>query len=230
MQPKKKLPVIGNAGDCVDCGACVAVCPTGIDIRDGNQLECIQCALCIDACDDIMHKIGRPDSLIGYDTFRNFEAASHHERAPLHIVRPRTILYSALIALVMGIMTWAWLAREEVGVTLIQDRNPLYVALSDGGVRNGYTIKILNKNHKVHTFRVSVEGLPQAKMSLVGFEHADTPVEVETDTVRALKLYVTVPREARDALSGGATPFHIVVEDLSDGNRLYRATSFRSAQ
>lgn len=228
--PHRKGQSWDNRGDCIDCKACVAVCPMGIDIRDGNQLECIQCALCIDACDDIMAKIDRPRGLIGYETFRNFEAQSHHERAPLRIVRPRTILYSALIALVMGIMTWAWLARAVVGVTLIQDRNPLFVSLSDGGVRNGFTLKILNKNHDVHAFRVAIEGLPQASLSIVGFEHADAPVDVATDTVRAVKLYVTVPRTAKDALTGGATPFNFVVEDLSDGNRTYRATTFRSAE
>jgi cytochrome c oxidase accessory protein FixG len=228
--PHRKGQSWDNRGDCIDCKACVAVCPMGIDIRDGNQLECIQCALCIDACDDIMSRIDRPQGLIGYDTFRNFEAQSHHERAPLRIVRPRTILYSALIALVMGIMTWAWLARAVVGVTLIQDRNPLFVSLSDGGVRNGFTLKILNKHHDVHTFRVGIEGLPQASLSIVGFEHADAPVDVATDAVRAIKLYVTVPRTAKDALTGGATPFNFVVEDLSDGNRTYRATTFRSAE
>lgn len=228
--PHRKGQSWDNRGDCIDCKACVAVCPMGIDIRDGNQLECIQCALCIDACDDIMTRIDRPQGLIGYETFRNFEAQSHHERAPLRIVRPRTILYSALIALVLGIMTWAWLARAVVGVTLIQDRNPLFVSLSDGGVRNGFTLKILNKNHDVHAFRVSIEGLPAATLSIVGFEHADAPIDVATDTVRAIKLYVTVPRTAKDALTGGATPFNFVVEDLSDGSRTYRSTTFRSAE
>ena len=228
--PHRKGQSWDNRGDCIDCKACVAVCPMGIDIRDGSQLECIQCALCIDACDDIMDKIGRPDGLIGYDTFRNFEAQTHHERAPLRIARPRTILYSALIALVMGIMTWAWLARAEISISLIQDRNPLFVTLSDGGVRNGFTLKILNKNHHVHAFRFSVEGLPGAEASIVGFERADAPIEVATDTVRAVKLYVTVPKQARSALTSGATPFRVVVEDLSNGNQVYRDTTFRSAE
>ena len=86
--PHKKGQSWEGRGDCIDCKACVAVCPMGIDIRDGAQLECIQCALCIDACDDIMQRIERPQGLIAYDTFRNLDAASHHERAPLRARAP----------------------------------------------------------------------------------------------------------------------------------------------
>ena len=110
--PHKKGQSWEDRGDCIDCKACVAVCPMGIDIRNGVQLECIQCALCIDACDDIMQRIDRPQGLIAYDTFRNLDAASHHERAPLRIVRPRTILYAALIAVVGAVMLGAWLNRS----------------------------------------------------------------------------------------------------------------------
>ena len=91
-------------GDCIDCKACVAVCPTGIDIRDGSQLECIQCALCVDACNDIMGKIGRPPNLIAYDTVAKQEATAKGVHEPLHIVRPRTLLYAGLFALVGLIM------------------------------------------------------------------------------------------------------------------------------
>ncbi len=90
--PHKKGQSWDDRGDCIDCKACVAVCPMGIDIRDGAQLECIQCALCIDACDDIMGKVGRPQGLIAYETFRNMDARSEAERRPVSFVRPRTVL------------------------------------------------------------------------------------------------------------------------------------------
>jgi cytochrome c oxidase accessory protein FixG len=185
-------------GDCIDCKACVAVCPMGIDIRDGAQLECIQCALCIDACDDIMDRVGRPQGLIAYDTFRNLDSASHAERAPLRLVRPRTVLYSALIALVVGIMGWAFAMRADVEISVIEDRNPLFVRLSDGGIRNGYTLKILNKTHEPHRFIVGVDGIAASKMSVVGFEGGEMPVDA--DGLRAVKIYVTVPHAARAGL------------------------------
>ncbi len=227
--PHKKGQSWEERGDCIDCKACVAVCPMGIDIRDGNQLECIQCALCIDACDDIMDKIGRPTGLIGYDTFRNLDAASHHDRAPVRIVRPRTVLYSSLIALVAGIMLWAWMSRAVTTLSVIQDRNPLFVKLSDGGVRNGYTVKILNKNHEGHVFRISKTGLDDATISIVGYDQPSPAIDVDPDTLRALKVYVTVPGAAKGTLRGASTPFDFVVTDESDGNAIVRATTFRSA-
>src|SRR5207247_11172431 len=145
----------------------VAVCPMGIDIRNGVQLECIQCALCVDACDDIMQRIDRPQGLIAYDTFRNLDAASHHARAPLRIVRPRTLLYAALIAVVCAAVLGAWLNRSVLDVSVLHDRNPVFVQLSDGSLRNAFTVKILNKMHAARTFRIATEGLKGAELSVV---------------------------------------------------------------
>ena len=117
--PHKKGQTWEGRGDCIDCKACVAVCPTGIDIRDGAQLECIQCALCIDACDEIMDRIERPRGLVAYDTFKNLDV-SHQERAPLRLVRPRTILYAAVMALVAAIMLWAWLHRTTMEISVLR--------------------------------------------------------------------------------------------------------------
>jgi cytochrome c oxidase accessory protein FixG len=215
-------------GDCIDCKACVAVCPMGIDIRDGAQLECIQCALCIDACDDIMDRVGRPQGLIAYDTFRNLDSASHVERAPLRLIRPRTVLYSALIALVVGIMGWAFAMRADVEISVIEDRNPLFVRLSDGGIRNGYTLKILNKTHEPHRFVVGVDGIAASKMSVVGFEGGELPVDA--DGLRAMKIYVTVPHAARAGLRSGSTPLRFVVTDAGSGTTVVRETTFRSPE
>lgn len=224
--PHKKGQPWEGRGDCVDCKACVAVCPAGIDIRDGSQLECIQCALCIDACDDIMAKLGRPTSLIAYDTFRNMSVASEAERTPVRLVRPRTILYTGLIALVLGIMSWAFATRSAVEISVIEDRNPLFVILSDGGIRNGYTLKILNKRHDVQRFVVGIDGIAAAQMSIVGFEHGELPVDA--DGLRAVKVYVTVPHSARSSLSPGSTPLRFVVTDSATGAQIVRDTSFRS--
>lgn len=228
--PHKKGQTWVDRGDCVDCKACVAVCPMGIDIRDGAQLECIQCALCIDACDDIMSKVGRPQGLIAYETFRNTEAASEAEQRPVRLVRPRTILYSTLILIVLGIMGWAWVARSAVEITVIEDRNPLFVKLSDGGIRNGYTLKILNKAHDTQRFSVVIDGVPGLDTTIVGLQRGDAEVAVEANSVRAVKVYVTASPAVRPKLSGGSTPITFAVKDLATSEINIRGTSFRSPE
>jgi cytochrome c oxidase accessory protein FixG len=226
--PHKKGQPWAGRGDCVDCKACIAVCPAGIDIREGSQMECIQCALCIDACNDIMAKLDRPRGLIAYDTFRNLSVSSEEQRTPVRLVRPRTVLYTALIALVVGIMGWAFAMRSDVEISLIEDRNPLFVRLSDGGVRNGYTLKILNKTHEPQRFVVGVHGIAAVRMSVVGFDGGELPVDA--DGLRAVKIYVTVPREARASLDGGSTPLRFVVTDAGSGAAVVRDTTFRSPE
>lgn len=227
--PHKKGETWEGRGDCIDCRACVAVCPTGIDIRDGAQLECIQCALCIDACDEIMEKLDLPSGLIAYDSFRNLPITSAQERKPIRLVRPRTILYTILIAIVLGVMGGAFAARSEVEISVIEDRNPLFVTLSNGGVRNGYTLKILNKTHLEHRFHVAVEGIASSAIAVVGSNDAAGDLLVEADGVRAFKLFVTVPAAMKDQLELGATPLRFVVTDAETGARVVRDTTFRSA-
>ncbi len=132
-------------GDCVDCNLCVAVCPTGIDIRDGNQLECISCALCVDACNSVMEKVGRPLGLITYDTERNQQNRAAGRPTIYRLVRPRTLIYSLLFLVVAGAMLWSLLFRPTLDINVLQERSPLFVTLSDGDIRNGYTLNLLNK-------------------------------------------------------------------------------------
>jgi polyferredoxin len=199
----------------------------GIDIRDGPQLECIQCALCIDACDEIMEKVGRPPKLIAYDTFRNLDAASHGARAPLRVIRPRTLLYTGALLLAVLIMMLALSAKTTLDVNVQADRNPLFVTLSDGGIRNSYNIRILNKQYETRAFTLELRGLPEARFALLGMEGEATPrIEVAPDNLRTLKAFVTVPREAAGAMRSQA-PFEIVVRDLSDGAETSRETVFR---
>jgi cytochrome c oxidase accessory protein FixG len=215
-------------GDCVDCKACVAVCPMGIDIRDGPQLECIQCALCIDACDEIMTKVGRPTGLIAYATFRNLDDPKAGPRDGLRILRPRTALYAGLMGLVGAIMLWAIANRSILDVSVLADRNPLFVTLSDGSLRNNYTIKILNKVHDVRSFRLTATGLPGAELTVAGFENEHPIIEVVPDNLRALRLHVTIPASRVAALASDATPFRLTVTDVEDGTETHRDTTFRS--
>jgi cytochrome c oxidase accessory protein FixG len=225
--PHKKDETWEGRGDCIDCNQCVAVCPMGIDIRHGPQLECIQCALCIDACDEVMEKIGRPPKLIAYDTFRNLDAASHGDRAPIRLMRPRMILYSGALLLVTLILLWALSAKSVLDVTVQADRNPLFVQLSDGGVRNSYTIRILNKQYETRSFSLEVQGLEKADFSLLGLEgDAASKIEVAPDNLRTLKAFVTMPRDTVRTM-GSQTPFTIIVQDQADGTETSRETIFR---
>jgi cytochrome c oxidase accessory protein FixG len=194
---RKKAQAIGEkVGDCVDCNACVAVCPAGIDIRDGQQLECITCALCIDACDSVMEKVGSPKGLISYSTLKTYNA---HKAGGLAVIgwrsflRPRTFVYTAIWLAVGLAMFYSLMHRERLDVSVLNDRNPLYVQLSDGGIRNGFTIKILNMEQRPRNFAVSAEGLPGSTMTMTGGNGEslrEFNVDVEADKLRAIKVYV----------------------------------------
>lgn len=210
-------------GDCVDCKACVTVCPMGIDIRDGQQLECIQCALCIDACDDIMKKVGRPTGLVAYDTIAGLEAAATGAKsAGLKLLRPRTMLYAALIGLVGTIMLIALANRSVLDLTILPDRNPLYVTLSNGDIRNGYTLKIINKRHERRTFTVEVEGQPNAKVVVDMGDDGSHRVKVAADVMEEVRAYVSSPRGKADN-----DDLTFIVRDTASGDEIRESTKFR---
>jgi len=164
----KKGATWEGRGDCIDCRQCVAVCPVGIDIRDGLQLECIGCALCIDACDEIMVKIDRPKGLIAYDTEANVVRRSAGEKPRYRLIRARTIIYTAVFAAVGFIMLYALLGRTTLELNVVRDRQPNFVRLSDGSIQNGYTIKVLNKATEARTLTLSAEGLPSPLLRVAG--------------------------------------------------------------
>jgi cytochrome c oxidase accessory protein FixG len=209
--------------DYIDCNLCVAVCPMGIDIRNGSQLECITCALCIDACDGVMEKIGKPKGLISYTTLRSYNAhaAGLETQAPLtwrEIVRPRTMIYFSVWGLIGLAMLVAVANRSTLDLSVLHDRNPIYVQLADGGVRNGYTVKILNMARDPRTFTLSIDGLQGAAMQMVGSDAPLAPavtIPVEADKVRSVRIFVTAPAAPGlerkdftfriDAVDGGET-------------------------
>ncbi|MDE2578789.1 MAG: cytochrome c oxidase accessory protein CcoG [Hyphomicrobiales bacterium] len=214
------------AGDCVDCKQCIAVCPTGVDIRQGLQLECIQCGLCIDACDNVMKQIGRPTRLIGYDTDINMQRRHEGKPEVFHFVRPRTILYAAVIAIVGGTMLYALMNRSNALVTAQHGRNPLFVALSDGSVRNDWTVHISNREGTPRIFDVWVEGVPNARVTIAGVEptadgHYRIPVGV--DEVRELRLNVAA---APGAISQSQIPVTIFAKDTTSGELVKVADKF----
>lgn len=195
----KKGETWEGRGDCIDCKQCVAVCPMGIDIRDGAQLECIHCALCIDACDDIMKKVDRPTGLIAYETDDNIDRFLAGEKPRYRFFRPRVLVYATVFALVGLVMLAGLFMRTELEINAFRDRNPNYVQLSDGSVRNGYTIKIVNKATQGRELDLVIEGDPMIQPRLLGASD-DAPLRlvIEADRTRDYVLYLTLPEAAID--------------------------------
>ena len=212
---QKRVAETGAAvGDCIDCNQCVAVCPMGIDIRDGQQMECITCALCIDACDGVMTKIGKPRGLIDYATLADVEAEVQGRATKSiwrSLIRPRTLIYLAIWSAIGLIMLGLLLTRDRLDVTVQQDRNPLFVTLSDGSVRNGYTLKISNMLPAPRYFTVELDGMPSAVMHTAGQDSEpgrSMRVQVDADKLLAIKLYVTHPANGL-AAAGQQFAFHV---------------------
>ena len=189
-------------GDCIDCNQCVAVCPTGIDIREGPQVGCITCALCIDACDKVMTRIGRPRGLIDYATLDDCatEAAGAPPK-PLWktMLRPRVIFYFAVWVSIGLAMLFALGARTRLDISAQQDRNPIHVRLSSGEIRNSYMVKVRNMEARPRQVEITLDGLAGAKTWANGGSHETAGrtalLDVPADSVAKLKLFVAAPGE-----------------------------------
>ncbi|GAB4174401.1 MAG: cytochrome c oxidase accessory protein CcoG [Thalassobaculales bacterium] len=181
-------------GHCIDCRQCVEVCPTGIDIRDGLQMSCIQCGLCVDACNNIMARVGLPKGLVGFATQANLEAEAAGRKPVWHWLRARTVLYGVIYATAGLALLGVLLFRSPLELTVLPDRNPLFVRLSDGAIRNGYTVRILNKTNEPQSVAVTVEGIEGAHLSLL--EAPAGSVALRPDAAATLRAFVTVPKGA----------------------------------
>lgn len=212
-------------GDCIDCKACVAACPMGIDIRNGPQLECIGCALCIDACNDIMDRVGRPRGLIAYDTDDNIDRRMRGEKPRYRFIRVRTLYYAITSAIVASVMLFGLLTRSELELNVTRDRNPNFVTLSDGSVRNGYTLKVLNKAGETREFTLSVEGDPAMQVRVLGTPDGSMTLPVDADETSDFRIFLTLPPEAVDRASEDIT---FVVEHPQTGETARTAAVFQT--
>lgn len=235
-----------QGGDCIDCNACVAVCPTGIDIRDGQQLECITCALCIDACNDIMDKIGRERGLISYATLKdynfnmgmvcdpktgdinpslarsknmNFLNSKFRHFNWKIFLRPRTLIYITVWVGIGLALLGMLLSRDRLDLNVLHDRNPVFVRLSDGSIRNGYTVKILNMIPEPRVIFLTFQGLPGATMSVSDVNQLSSlsiAVAVEPDKTKKMRVFISQPEAL---VKPGSQKFKLIIEDKSSGER-----------
>ncbi len=182
------------AGDCTNCKQCVHVCPTGVDIRNGADLGCIQCGLCIDACDAMMTKLGRATGLIAYDTDINIKRRQEGKPGFVKIIRGRTVLYAGVIVVIGAIMLYTLATRYDLALAAIHDRNPLAVLLKDGSIRNGYTLRIVNKRLQEREFALAISGPSGTSLSIMGTPpRADgrLVITVGPDQTREVRAMVT---------------------------------------
>lgn len=217
-----------DSGDCIDCGACVTACPTGIDIRDGIQLECINCGLCTDACDHVMARTGRPLKLIAWDTLVNQTVGASGMREPFRFWRPRTVLYLTALCLASATMTGALAMRPFLELSVSHDRAPLFVPLASGDIRNGYVVKIVNKTPEAADFEVSVTGLPAgilAEASVASPHDGGLRLSVAGDSVGTFRILLTGRSPDR---TDGSLPVDFAVRNLTTNERARYRTVFMS--
>lgn len=227
VQGRETAQIFEGRGHCVDCGLCVQVCPTGIDIRNGSQLACIGCALCVDACDSVMDRLGLPRGLISYDSSFNQMARSRGDTSvKTRLWRPRTFIYLGLICLVGAVMVYSLSTRKTFDANVLHERSPVYVELSGNRIRNGYTLKILNMVRQEGHFRLSLDGVPGATMSVIGVDgDALSTVDLTTgpDEVGTYRLFVTAPK---GAVSSKKRDLTMVLTNLDTGRIIRHQNMF----
>jgi cytochrome c oxidase accessory protein FixG len=206
-----------TSGDCVDCGLCVAVCPSEIDIREGMQMECIACTQCIDACDGVMARLDRPRGLIDYRSWVSLEGLRE-----ARLIRPRVIVY-ALLLLAVGAGFATTLARRvpmELQVT--RNRERMFGAVADGRISNAYTLYLTNRAPEPHRFEIVLEA-PESFELLAGAN----PIEVGATRHLETRVFV-VADPSSAALGPRPTPIRFRLRRVSDdGEReLVRASTF----
>lgn len=193
-------------GDCVDCNQCIAVCPTGVDIRHGQQEGCIMCGLCIDACNNVMERVDLPSGLIRYASLDELNGMVN----PPVYKRPRVWVYGIILLVAMSGVIYGLSTLDALELKVLHSRQPLYVVTSDGSIRNKYTLKILNKTTSDMQVKVTASG--QKDLQLMG---ADEPINAPQGTVTSKTVFVSVHKDDVKEESSPIT-FHIEGSDSSD--------------
>lgn len=216
-EPRHKGKLLPGNGDCIDCGACVQACPTGIDIRHGLQLECIACGQCVDACNTIMPKIGRPLGLIGYasEGAASGEASARSTSAKAWksaLVRPRMMIYSVVLVILSGALVGFSSGRTDVDVTILRGIGAPFT-LTDGDVAGQVRVKIENRSREAGKYSIDVR-FRQGERLLAAEEVGarviipENPLSVAAESRSTESIFVIAPL---DAFSVGQLPIVVVV-------------------
>jgi cytochrome c oxidase accessory protein FixG len=184
-EPRAKGKPVADRGDCIDCGACVAACPTGIDIRDGLQLECIACAQCADACDIIMLKVKKPVGLIRYGSQLALET-----RQKARLLRPRVVIYPVLLAVLLGALVALGSSRPRADVTVLRGIGAPFTVQGDT-VTGELRVKVANRTNEQARYRIELVGAPSVRLIA-----PENPLDVAGHSQRTTAMFAVAPRDA----------------------------------
>jgi cytochrome c oxidase accessory protein FixG len=196
-------------GDCVDCGICVQVCPTGIDIRNGLQYECIGCGACVDGCNQVMAKMGYPKGLIRYSTEKAIQQDLQGAQIARRMARPRVLLYTGILAVVTIVALLSLVARVPVKVDVVRDRGLISRDASDPVVQNVYRLQIMNTQERAARFTIVASGIEGIK--LLGDPQ---PIALGPATARWVPVRLEVPRENAEP---GSNRIEFTVQAVPEG-------------
>ena len=200
-------PKTAGKGDCVDCGICVQVCPTGIDIRNGLQYECIGCAACIDACDQVMEKMDYPKGLIRYTTENAMRRHWGRKEIIGHMMRPRIIIYAGVLVALCVALVWGLATRSTLRVDVIKDRSTLSREVEGGLIANVYNLQVMNMTEGTRRFSLSASGLDGIQIT------PSEPFEVDPAGLKSVTVEVAAPPESGKP---GSNTVYIEVKALDD--------------
>jgi cytochrome c oxidase accessory protein FixG len=199
-----------GAGDCIDCGACVATCPTGIDIRDGLQMECIHCTQCADACDAIMASVGKPPGLVRYTSGESLAGGKRH------LLRARTVIYPAALAIVAGSLVWQLETKADADVTLLRSLETPFAEAAGGMISNQVRVRIANRSRGDRQYLVTVSGADEGQVII-----PVNPFPVARGAIETFSMFVLLPRGAFDDGS------HMISVRVSDGAKFAEGYPYR---
>jgi cytochrome c oxidase accessory protein FixG len=206
---RKADPKQLGLGDCIDCGLCVQVCPTGIDIRDGLQYECIGCAACVDVCNGVMDKMGYPRGLVRYATQNAMAKGWSAREMWARVLRPRVLVYTGILVLIVLALGISLTMRSPLKVDVVRDRGTLARIVDEGRIENGYRLQFMNATERLQTYRVSVSGLAQA--TVVG----RSEIVLEPAQARWLPLAVQIPPQTVEQLGPGTHTLAFQIERVA---------------
>jgi cytochrome c oxidase accessory protein FixG len=204
-------------GDCIDCGLCVQVCPTGIDIRQGLQYECIGCGLCVDACDTVMQKMAYPPGLIRYDTQNGMEAGWSRRQLMRRVLRPRVLVYTTILALLVTGLLASLIVRAPFKVDVVRDRASLARIAEGGRLENVYRLQIMNATEKPQQYRIVADGLEGLSVS------PDEPVTVDAAQSRWVAVRLQVPY---GSVPAGSHTVHFGIHEEGSGAQVSEKAAF----
>ncbi|CAG4882575.1 Type cbb3 cytochrome oxidase biogenesis protein CcoG, involved in Cu oxidation [Georgfuchsia toluolica] len=196
-------------GDCIDCGICVQVCPTGIDIRDGLQYECIGCSACIDGCNQVMDKMGYPRGLIRYTTQHALKEHWNWRQILRHIIRPRILIYSAILGMIIAAFLWGLGHKPGLRVDVIRDRATMAREVEDEQIENVFRLQVMNVSEKNQRYSLAVSGIEGIRIE------GQNEIEVAATTTRSITVAVRAPEHSGHE---GSNRIYFDVRSLNDAN------------